>query len=39
MWRIRQREALTARGDTDVQSDRKYKMGLLGGADWCLLRR
>jgi hypothetical protein len=33
MWLIRQREALTARGGTDIQSDCKYKMGLLGGVD------
>ena len=39
MWQIRQRGALAARGGTDVQSDREYKMGLLGGADGCSLRR
>ena len=39
MWLIRQREALTARDGTDVQSDRKYKVGLLGGVDGCSARR
>lgn len=39
MGLICQREALTARDGTDVQSDRKYKMGLLGGVDGCSARR
>lgn len=35
MWLISQRGALAARSATDVRSNRKYKIGLVGGADGC----